>query len=101
MDGGVRKKDINLTSDNWDLIPLSWVDKDRILSYFEHTKDRSYDWWGLFGSQIVNRRSDLKKASFCSEWCAAAAGLPNPETYNPGTLGEYCKWMESLQKKYV
>lgn len=95
MDGGVRQKQISLTSDKWDLIALPWANAADVLLYFAKTKGQRYDWWGLIGSQVFNRRSEAPGAAFCSEWCAAALGLPNPETYSPQTLGDQCIFLNS------
>lgn len=92
MDGGVRQKVIDLTSDKWDLIPLPWANAADVLLHFNRTKHQPYDWWGLIGSQIFNRRSEDAGAAFCSEWCAEALGLPDPETYSPQTLGRFCRY---------
>lgn len=92
MDRGVRAKKINLTAQDWDLIDLPWADEQKIKEHYEKTKDDFYDVWGLIGSQIFNKRSDSVKAAFCSEWCAAALELPNPETYSPHTLGDMCNY---------
>lgn len=93
LDGGVRQKQIALTPDKWDLIPLPWADPARVLLHYHATQDDAYDWWALIGSQIFNRRSEVSGAAFCSEWCAAALGLPNPETFSPETLGDYCEYL--------
>lgn len=93
MDGGVRQKQIALTSDKWDLVPVLWANAADVILHFNLTKDQPYDWWALIGSQIFNRRSEEADAAFCSEWCAAALGLPNPETFSPQTLGDYCNYL--------
>lgn len=94
MDGGVRSKEINLQSGNWsELIPLPWADAKRVLWYFNKTKGSGYDWFGIFGAQLFNRRRQDPSRFFCSEWCAAALALPNAEIYNPHTLGKLCEFM--------
>ena len=94
MDGGVRAKEINLASGNWEMpIPLPWADRRRVLWYFEQTKGRKYDWLGIFGAQLFNRRRQDPMRFFCSEWCGAAITLPSAEIYNPATLGKLCEFM--------
>ena len=86
MDGGVRAKVINLSSGKWDLIPADWIDADRALEFFRKTKGAKYDWFGIFGAQMFNRRRHMQSRYFCSEWLSAAAGLPNAEIYSPYAL---------------
>ena len=88
MDGGVRKKTIDLASGRWDVIPLdSWM-QARVVSFFKETEGKQYDWWGIIGAQMFNRRRHDPNRFFCSEWCAAALGIPNSEMYTPHTLAE-------------
>lgn len=93
MDGGVRAKEINLANGNWDLLDLPWADETQALTFFETTKDCKYDWYGLFGSQIINFRSNIKDSYFCNEWVCAALGIPQAEIYNPQTFGNLCKFL--------
>lgn len=66
-DGGVRKKQININKDKWDLIPLNGVTETQIKGYFEQTKGKSYDWLGALGVVLFTPQSRDK--FFCSEWC--------------------------------
>lgn len=93
MDGGVRAKSINLASGNWDVLPAPWVDADSALSFFERTKGAKYDWLGIFGAQMFNRRRQNPLRWFCSEWFLAAAGVPTPEIHSPHTLGLLCNYL--------
>lgn len=100
MDKGVRRKlvgegegRISLSPDKWDLVPLPWADADSIVQYFEETDHHRYGWPSLILSQLLNLNRPVKGAQFCSEWCAAAAGLPAPASLNPRTLGEWCVYL--------
>ena len=86
MDGGVREKEIYLSSENWDLVDLPSYLAPRVLEYFELTKGQKYGWLDLIRSQIFNTASDEEGTSFCSEWCAKALGIPSPTIYSPKTL---------------
>lgn len=88
-DGGVRRKQIDLTQPHWTVINID-ADPAKVLSLFERTKDEPYGWMDLIKRQFFNRPGD-DRGWFCSEWCAAALGLPNPQLYSPATLGDYCK----------
>ena len=90
QDGGVRCKEIEFAPERWDFIDLHWADQGAVLRYFRMTESEPYGWTDLLWRQIFNRPGDAHGA-FCSEWCAAALGLTNPQQYSPGTLGEYCK----------
>lgn len=100
MDKGVRSRrvgdgedEISLGSANWDLIDLPDADGAAVLRYFERTDPDTYGWPSLIMSQIFNRNRQVEHAAFCSEWCAAALGLPNPASYSPHTIGGLCEWL--------
>lgn len=46
-DKGVRSKDINLTSDTWDVIDIK-ADKEYALNWFNKNKGKKYDWRNIF-----------------------------------------------------
>ena len=93
MDGGVRLKYMDPHPGSWDFIDLPWTEADRVLEYFDKTEGQRYGWLDLIRSQVFNTACDERGAAFCSEWCAAALGLPNPSSYSPKTLGALCRWM--------
>ena len=102
MDKGVRKKQvgtgadqIDLRAEHWDLVPLRWADAAAILQHFVRTDPDRYGWPTLIASQLLNRNLQVEHAAFCSEWCAAALGLPSPASYSPATLGSLCAWLPS------
>ncbi|QDJ13073.1 enoyl-CoA hydratase [Mergibacter septicus] len=66
-DGGVRKKQININKDKWDLIQLDNITEEQIKSYFEKTKGKKYDIFGALG--VVFGLRERKSRFFCSEWC--------------------------------
>lgn len=89
-DGGVRKKVMPLPSDKWDLIaiddPAIVVRTEKL---FAQTTGAKYDFLGVTGVVLHNAHS--KSRWFCSEWCAAALGLPKPQQYSPETLSQKLK----------
>lgn len=91
MDKGVRRKHIYLDPAKWDVIRLPWKNSQQVLDYFHATDLQRYSWGGLIFSQLFNRNREATGAQFCSQWCAAALGLPNPSTYSPRTLGDLCE----------
>ncbi len=66
-DAGVRMKQIDVQDGKWDLVLLSGITEQHIRNYFEKTKVKKYDWFGVFGLLfgIPHSRSKF----FCSEWC--------------------------------
>lgn len=92
-DGGVRSKTIDPHPGSWDFIELPWADPYKIVGFFEFTKGEEYGWLDLLRSQLFNQAYDYPRSAFCSEWCAAALGLPNPTSYSPKTLGELCLFL--------
>lgn len=93
MDGGVRSKTINLNSGHWDLIQLPDYFGSKILDYFGKTKWQKYSWLDLIRNQVFNANLNEEGAAFCSEWIAAALGLPNSTTYSPRTLVDVVCWI--------
>ena len=93
QDKGVRAKYIEWNPSHWKFIPIPWASKETILKHYSETKDNKYAFSSLLTSQIFNRNVDDGNADFCSEWCARALGLPNPNTYNPGTLAEFVTYL--------
>lgn len=90
MDGGVRAKRIAFDPEHWDFVSLQWVDPTHVSAYYAQTAGEPYGWLDLIKRQFFNRHGN-DAGWFCSEWCAAALGLPNPQLYSPATLGDYCK----------
>ena len=90
-DGGVRAKRIDLLARHWHVINLPWADPLRIRLLYQETRKHRYGWLDLIGSQFFNARRQDSGRWFCSEWCAAALGIPSPELYSPGSLFDYCK----------
>jgi hypothetical protein len=60
QDGGVRAKAIELRSDRWDWIDLPWASRNAIIAHWDATLGQPYDWWGLIGSQVFNRRPESR-----------------------------------------
>ena len=97
MDKGVRSKVIDFKPEHWDMVELPESMRQKVLDYFAATRGQRYSWLDLIRSQIFNRNANEGEAAFCSEWCAAALGLPNPTTYSPRTLGDLVRWHFVLQ----
>ena len=95
MDKGVRRKQVILNPEHWLLVPLPDNLEAGALAYFERTKDESYSWLDLVRSQMLNLAADEPGAAFCSDWCAAALGLPNSTSYSPKTLLGITLWLRS------
>jgi len=93
MDKGVRRKRIELHPDKWDVIELPWASADDVRHYFAQTDHHRYGWPSLITSQLLNLNRPVKGAQFCSEWCAAAVGLPNASSYSPASLGALGVWL--------
>jgi len=87
-DGGVRRKQIDLTQPHWTVINID-ADEAKVLALFERTKGEPYGWLDLLTQQVLRTPFNDRRRWFCSEWVAAALGLPIPETWTPGMLAEY------------
>ena len=85
-DGGVRLKTMPLPPEKWDLIPVD-VNPEQVYEALAATFGAKYDWAGATG--VIARWRHDKRKWFCSEWCAMALGLANPERFCPGSLAAY------------
>jgi hypothetical protein len=99
MDGGVRAKHIELNLEHWDLIPLRWADYRQIARVFRATAGAGYDFFGLFGSQLLPVGLHSRRRWFCSEFCAAALGFPMPQRYSPAQLAEVAQHINTLTSR--
>lgn len=92
-DGGVRAKQIDLASEKWDVIYVDdpyGVRSANAWAWFEAHAGQQYDWAGIarFCLPFLPQHSDQW---FCSEACASALSLPNPEDWTPGKLARRFK----------
>ena len=85
-DGGVRAKTMPLSADKWVLIPLpdSINEHGQLDRLYRNTVSQPYDWFGAVGVVFKTRQRGDKW--FCSEWCAAALGLPDGWRWSPNDL---------------
>lgn len=95
MDGGVRQKRIDLDPDKWDVFTVRGASPASVLAYFSATQGQPYSWAGLLWAQVFNRERDEPHAAFCSEWCAAALGIPDPQLHSPGSLGNLVTFLNA------
>lgn len=84
-DGGVRAKTMPLPADKWDLIPIRDAEAhDKVWALYQATSGARYDYIGALGVVLPVRQ--VEQRWFCSEWCARALGLGQPEKYSPSRL---------------
>ena len=94
-DGGVREKVIFLDRASWDLVEVP-VPAVAASAFIRDRIGARYDYAGVLMSQVVaiGRHDDTKW--FCSEICAGAIGLPNPQRVSPQLLFDIVNWRGSL-----
>lgn len=96
-DGGVRHKVIDISNtEKWDVLEIEWVNGFLVMDYFKKTNHLTYGWKGLLLGQLFNIRYDVDTSDFCSEWCAAALGIPNAQSLSPQTLYNLLVMMNKL-----
>ena len=85
-DKGVRMKTMPLPSAKWDLIPLPSTQEahERLQRVWAKTQGQGYDLRGALG--IAFGLPQNRRRWFCSEWCAAALGLPAGWRWSPNDL---------------
>ncbi|TLP45953.1 hypothetical protein FDK21_09980 [Cohaesibacter sp. CAU 1516] len=111
-DGGVRSKDVYLHPDHWDLVhlPLCFFDPERADRLLTESAGARYDYPGILLSHVFSLNRHSESRWFCSEFCAALIGIPNPHTYSPQALYDlliYLRietaalWADDCQQKPV
>ena len=85
-DGGVRCKVMPLPESKWDLIPLPSTPEahEQLQRVWTATEGQGYDLRGALGIAFGLRHN--RRRWFCSEWCAAALGLPAGWRWSPNDL---------------
>lgn len=86
-DGGVRCKSIHLQPEKWDLIELPETVAGQARALYRKTLGAKYDTWGVFATVLPHVKGNRTRW-FCSEWCAMALGLQQPEKYSPNSLAK-------------
>jgi hypothetical protein len=90
-DGGVRQKRILLKPKNWDLVSMH-MDSEVPFQFIKSRIGARYDYAGLVLSQVLAFGGHNPDKWFCSEVCAAALGLPNPQRVSPQFLFDVVTW---------
>lgn len=90
-DGGVREKRILLKPESWDLVTMR-MDADAPCEFIRNHFGARYDYAGLMLSQVLAFGRHNPDKWFCSEICAAALGLPNPQRVSPQFLFDVVTW---------
>ena len=90
-DKGVRCKVMPLPAAKWDLIPLPSTPEahERLQRVWTETRGQGYDLRGALGVAFGLRHN--RRRWFCSEWCAAALGLPDGWRWSPNDLAAAMK----------
>ena len=85
-DGGVRCKVMPLPEAKWDLIQMESTSEahERLQRVWAETRGQGYDLRGALGIAFGLRHN--RRRWFCSEWCAAALGLPDGWRWSPNDL---------------
>ena len=89
-DGGVRGTLIDLSSGRWDVLDVRG-DELAAKDWFIRHWHAPYDYAGLLGF-VLPWRTQNEQRWFCSEACAAALGLHNPERISPQWLYDRAAW---------
>lgn len=85
IDGGVRLKVIEYSSDNWDFLEISDERETAARQWFMAHIGQGYDILGNLRFLFALVRQE-KKSWFCSESISAALGMTDPYRYEPNIL---------------
>ncbi|GHA27634.1 hypothetical protein GCM10007989_24380 [Devosia pacifica] len=87
-DGGVREKRLALDPKHWTLVTVPG-DADHAAMFIRGWIGARYDWLGIVLSQVIPIDWHWSNRWFCSEICAAALGIPEPQRMSPSGLHRY------------
>jgi len=97
-DGGVRQRTIVLKSSSWDLVSIP-IDPGGPCQFILNQMGARYDYTGILLSQVLAFGRHNPDKWFCSEICAAALGLPNPQRVSPQFLFDMVAWKKKGARK--
>ncbi|MFA5670696.1 MAG: hypothetical protein WC967_15785 [Balneolaceae bacterium] len=94
MDGGVRRKSIDVSNGNWLVVPIEVKYESEIIKFYQQTKKRKYDHVAAVLNHLFRLCIDVfKKRYTCSEWCISAYNKANGTSLNPNmSLSELYKY---------
>ena len=73
MDGGVRRKSIDIRNGNWDIIPIICDNESEIIRFYQQTKKRKYDHVAAVLNHLFRLAIELYTYKYtCSEWVIEA-----------------------------
>ena len=100
IDGGVRRKEkSSFHPDRWEIVDIPWhVTEEQVVDFYNKTDAHDYDWRGIIRSQLFGSNRHNESKWFCSEWCAAAIGISEPQRYCPQALYDLVKDFKRLKK---
>ena len=79
-----------LPADKWDLLEIRDVDAyNKVWALFQQTRGAKYDYCGALGLVLFVFMRQSAQRWFCSEWCAAALGMVEPERFSPNRLAKH------------
>lgn len=94
MDGGVRKKWIELDSSKWDFIEVQDLTREQVESWYKENNNKKYDLLGL-GTFISRLFESNPNRRFCSSAIAEILGLEEHWRYDTVILYKILKWRYS------
>jgi hypothetical protein len=83
VDGGVRAKNMKLSPQKWEILPMPWVSEDDVFEFWKAHKGTGYDWAGVVRFLFPWLRAQSKTRWFCTECVAAIAGYPDAWRFSP------------------
>jgi hypothetical protein len=92
MDGGVRSKTMQISPARWDVLALPYADARAVELFFHDRIERSkgYDYFGTGRFALPFLLREHPTRDFCSEFGAAALGIPDAWRYSPSGLHAIC-----------
>ena len=85
-EGGVRGKVMQLTRDEWDVIPLATVYPQQVVNFLNEHKGEPYDTIGAVRSVLPFVGRQHPTDWFCSEIAATIIGIKDPWRWHPSAL---------------
>lgn len=93
-DGGLRRKNIDMSGSHWVLIPVM-CDMGHVLRWYNKRRKFKYNYFGIIRTVIPNSYEPAHSL-FCSEACADMLELVDPGSYGLKKLYEWATQINTL-----
>lgn len=97
VDGGVRRKEMQLNPENWDIQPVPWLTEKTVIDWWSRNNGRPYDFAGVTRFALPYLARQHQTAWFCSEAAGAMLGFDEPWRLCPADIHSIVASMRKIE----